>query len=510
MTWTDPRWLWLAAAALLGLAATPAVARRRSLQQARLAGRRLWSRWLGAVPATGAARLALWLLAAAAAAIAAAGPRWGNSPAAAAEPDIAIALDVSASMRCADVSPERLGRATSVLCEAIDRVGPAGWALASGAGTARASVPLTSDARAVAAALASPELGRGVTAGSNLAVLLATAASLLDAAGPGRVVLLVSDGEELEGDAATVAAALRRSGIAVVALATGTAAGGPVPRPAESGVVSYLRDASGELVRSRAHPELLARLCGGAEGVVDASAAGAPAALAAALRTSASAVVRRTGPARSFPFGLGAALLATASFMLWPWRRRALAAVLLFPGIASAAPPVPTARTESAVVLARRATAAMERGAWAEASREYAAALALRPGDADLRLGWGTAAALAGETGGDEALAALAEREGSAWPALYNLGTARLARGNAAGAVDPLRRAVAADPARPEGWRNLELALAARGRPADRGGDAGTAAATRARLVEAAARAALVPFPVKAPAQAVDPAGRSW
>ncbi|HVN75858.1 MAG TPA: vWA domain-containing protein [Thermoanaerobaculaceae bacterium] len=517
MTWTDPRWLWLAGTAVLALLATPWVARWRSLQQARLAGTRLWVRWLGGVPATGAARLALWLLAAAAAAVVAAGPRWGHGMAAVSELNVAIALDVSASMRCADVPPDRLGRAVAVLRQAMTRVGTANWAVAAGAGTARAWVPLTSDARSAAAAVAEPDIDRGVEPGSNLAVLLSTAASLLETGGPGRAVVLISDGEQLEGDAARVAEALRRSGVAVVALVSGTAAGGPVPSGTGRGAIGYLRQGDGSLVTTRAHPELLAGLCASPADLVDASSPGASRRLADVLRGAVAATTRATAPVRSLPFSLASAALATASFLLWPWRLRAFAVAVLVPELLAAQPlprPTPSALERalpgSATCLARRATAAMERGEWPEANRAYAAASALRPDDESLRLGWATAAALAGEPGGEDALLQLTELPEVAWEAWYNLGTVRLARGDAAGAVEPLLHAVKSDPDREEAWHNLELALAGSRRAGDRNAGSEAAAGARARLVEAAARAALAPLPVAPAAHAAPQTGRSW
>ncbi|MDD5564871.1 MAG: VWA domain-containing protein [Thermoanaerobaculaceae bacterium] len=517
MSWSDPRWLVLAAAALAAAAAVPLLARWRALQQARLASRPLWRRWLGGVPATGAARVALWLLAAAAAGVAAAGPRWGRpAPLPGRGLDAVIALDVSASMRCADVTPDRLDRAVYVLRQALERTPNATWGLAVGAGTARRAVPLTSDADSVAAALANRDLGQGLTPGSNLALLLATAASMLDAGGPARAILLVSDGEQLEGDATAMAQGLRRTGVAIVTLTAGTEGGAPVPRRTPDGGIAYVRDSAGALVRSRAHPELMRSLDASPADAIDAGTADAARALSGALAGAVRATARETTPVRSAPPALAAALLATAAFLLWPWRRSAGVLLLVVPATLGAAPP-PAAPPlwqrllpGSAAVMARRGEAALERGAWGEASRAYGEALALRPGDRDVRLAWATAASLAGAPGGEVALEQLAGSPAFAAIAWYNLGTVRLLRGDAAAAVPPLRRAVQADPTRAEAWRNLELALTRR--------SAQTAAATatgrsdarsRAKLVEAAARAALTAAPrvAGAPPPA---AGRDW
>jgi Ca-activated chloride channel family protein len=517
MSWVEPRWLLLAIAALALLPAAWALTRWRRLQQARLGSGSLWRRWLGGVPATGGGRLALWLLAAAAAAAAAAGPRWGQPEhVPAATLDVVIALDVSASMRCADVVPNRLDRAVTVLRQTLHRLPDANWSLAVGAGDARPLVPLTQDTETLDARLSDPNLERSVAPGSNLALLLAAAGSLLPGSGPARSILLASDGEELEGDAAGVAEALRRSGIAIVPLISGTTAGGPVPRPDAGGGVAYAREA-GALVRTRARPELL-QLLGGEPNsvVVDSSSPGAPHALAEALVRSVRISEREAAPVHAAPFMLAAALLATGSFLLWPWRRAALVALLLSVPLAAAAnPPVPTPSAwqrglpGSASLLERTAARAAVRGDWDGARQAYAQAVALRPGDAELRLGLATVQAREGETEGERTLSELAASPRLAFPAWYNLGTVRLLRNDFAGAAEALRRAIAADPRQPDAWHNLELALTGLadevGRPT-----APSDRESRDRLVEAAARAALQPLPVREPSSVGRSTGRDW
>ena len=516
MSWGEPRWLLIAAMALAMLPVALAVTRRRRLQQERVASRALWLRWLGGMPATGGLRLALWLLAVAAAGVAAAAPRWGRPPSSRASAlDVVIALDVSDSMACTDISPDRLARTVAVLRQTIDRLPGAGWALAIGAGSARPLVPLTLDAGTVGQRLADPTLGRWVTPGTNLAALLATAGSLLPDLGQGRAILLASDGEELEGDAARVAEGLRRSGIAIVPLLAGTTSGAPVPQPDGHGGIVYARDAAGNLARSRARPELLRTLGGDRGGVIDSTSPSASRALAASLERAARTSARETAPVRSAGFVLLAALLVTASFLSSPWRRAAALAVLLPATLAAASPASPgSAAWErlvpgSASLLAREAQRAAARGEWDEATRAYARALALRPTDVSLRLGLGTAQARTGQPSGERALEELAADPALAYAAWFNLGTARLLRGSFAGAVSALREAVAADPGRDDAWHNLELALS--GLQRERAGALPpTEGESRERLVREAARAALQPLLVRAPAAPPAPSGRDW
>ncbi len=128
-----------------------------------------------------------------------------------------------------------------------------------------------------------------------------------------------------------------------------------------------------------------------------------------------------------------------------------------------------------------------------------------------MRLAWATAAALEGEGAGEVALADLARVPSLAGTAWYDLGTVRLLRGDPDGAVQPLRRAVQADPERAEAWRNLELALArSRAQATAEPAPAANDARSRARLVEAAARAALVPAPRVAAAPDGAATGEDW
>jgi Ca-activated chloride channel family protein len=516
MTWSEPHWLLLAAAAITLLPAAGLVARRRRLQQERVAGRQVWLRWHGAAPATGGLRTALWLLAAAAAGVAAAGPRWGRPPNTdISTEDIVVALDVSDSMACTDVAPDRLTRAEDVVRGVMDRLPGATWGVAIGAGTARRVVPLTSDVSTVGQRLADPSLRQWVAPGSNLAVLLGTAGSLLPGTGAGRVILLATDGEQLEGDAVPVANALRRSGIAIVSLLSGTTSGAPVPRPGDHGAIVYARDAAGNLARSRAHAELLRTLAGDPHNLVDVASAAAPGALAQVLRRAAQQSALQAAPVHSGGFVLLAALLATASFLSSPWRRLALAAVVL-PSALAAAPP-PAARPSPwerlvpgyGALLTREAQHAAARGAWGEAAHAYARAVALQPDDLWLRLGLATARVRTGDRAGEAALEQLAGTPALAYAAWFNLGTGRLLRGDLAGAASALRRAVTADPDQTDAWHNLELALA--GLRQERAGSSPpTAGESRERLVEQAARAALQPLLVRGPAPPAGRAGRDW
>ncbi|MGE5234744.1 MAG: VWA domain-containing protein [Acidobacteriota bacterium] len=499
MSWDEPLWLAAAGVAALLLPVVAWRARWQRLQAARVASPRLWRRWLGGYPATGAGRVSLWLVAALFAAAGAAGPRWGLATGGAAGGShVAIALDVSASMGVADVPPSRLARALAVLHSAVNLLPDADWSLSVGAGNAIPVLPLSADRELLLADLEQPGWRTAVAPGSDLAVLLATAAAQLPLQARGRTVILVSDGEELDGDAAEVADGLRARGITVLALQAGTPAGGPVPDPATTGRPTYLRESGGRLAHSSAHPDVLAAVAGPADNVIDAGLPAAAERLAGEISAAATA-----GPSTRAPhsrlFLLVAAVAATASFFLWPWRRVAPAALALLvvstAGAGDTPRPVPTRPgwlPGARAMWSWRGEAAARRQEWGRARAAFAHALSHSPGDRRLELAWATAAAFEADPEGDAALERQCDGGGLTFEACYNLGTIELARGDASGAVKSLLRAVSLRPESREAWHNLELARIHAAHQQERA--AAASARTTApldELVSAAARHAL-------------------
>ncbi|MFA7566466.1 MAG: VWA domain-containing protein [Alkalispirochaeta sp.] len=179
--------------------------------------------------------------------IAAAEPEWGEQTV---EDDrqgleIVFLIDVSNSMRAEDVEPSRLARARSVARAVVTRFPEAYTGVVIFKGAATTLVPMTEDSVAFDLAMSNLSGGLITTAGTSLYDGLATA---LDAFPPGsprhQVIILFSDGEELQRSVDTLSDRLRRSDIPVLAVQTGTSAGATIPL--SSGGV--LRDGSGNPV----------------------------------------------------------------------------------------------------------------------------------------------------------------------------------------------------------------------------------------------------------------------
>lgn len=296
MSFARPDLLWLAFALplVLGLAVAGHARRRRRV--AALLGDAALIRRLGAhdLHRFPTARLVCIALAGLSLGIAAAGPRWGRRVVETQTRalDLVLALDVSKSMWARDLSPDRLERerllARRLLRELNgDRIG-----LVAFAGRAYVLSPLTVDHAALQLYLDALDPAIVSQGGSSLASALRQATDLVrsrETTRADRAVVLVTDGEALEEEAAVIDAAERAAaaGVVVFTIGIGTTDGAPVPErdPVTGVATGFKRDPSGNVVISRRNDALLDRVAGITGGrYLQADRAGATDRLLAELR----------------------------------------------------------------------------------------------------------------------------------------------------------------------------------------------------------------------------------
>lgn len=189
--------------------------------------------------------------------------------------DVVFALDVSSSMRARDVLPDRLERAKAEIGLLLDHLGENRVALVVFAGTAFVQCPLTTDVEAARAFLRAaapdtvPQGGTDLGAGLSVAVNLFEAEAKADpeARKAGRLLVVVTDGEDHEGGVEAPARALKEAGVSTLVIGVGSTLGEPIPVTDEQGrVVGYRKDKRGQTIMTRMNPEVLrqvAELAGG-------------------------------------------------------------------------------------------------------------------------------------------------------------------------------------------------------------------------------------------------------
>jgi Ca-activated chloride channel homolog len=175
----------------------------------------------------------LFTLAALAAVGAAAQPRWGTieSKVPRSGADLVVVVDISRSMDARDVEPDRLQAAKTTINSVLDRLGGDRVGLVVFAGTARERFPLTTDFDAARQVVSTLQTGAVfVEGGSNASLGLETALELLgDDPDTGKVILLLTDGDDLGGDPAASAQAVQESDADLLIVGVGTVDGATIP-----------------------------------------------------------------------------------------------------------------------------------------------------------------------------------------------------------------------------------------------------------------------------------------
>ncbi|NCD33883.1 MAG: VWA domain-containing protein [Spartobacteria bacterium] len=189
--------------------------------------------------------------------------------------DIMVVLDTSKSMLTQDVKPNRLQQAKWGIRDLLgklhgDRVG-----LISFAGSAFLQCPLTMDYPAFAMMLDDVYAGiipRGGTAISK-ALKEAVESFEYDSAAD-KAIILVTDGEDHDGDPASLIDELKAKGIMVFAIGVGTLEGELIATTDQNGAQTFIKDANNQVVKSALNEEPLRQLAMETGGIYVRSAPG--------------------------------------------------------------------------------------------------------------------------------------------------------------------------------------------------------------------------------------------
>ncbi|MBL8956485.1 MAG: VWA domain-containing protein [Myxococcaceae bacterium] len=184
--------------------------------------------------------------------------------------DVVVAIDASRSMLARDVVPSRLDRARLELNTLLDELKGDRVAIVGFAGEAFVQCPLTSDYGAAKLFLRAIDPEQVPQGGTNIGAALLLSKQVLTNADHGakdRVVVLISDGEDLEGDVSAGVDALKELDAKVLAVGIGSEAGEPIPVINKNGeVTGYRKDRDGNTVLTRLDRAGLTRIATDTQG----------------------------------------------------------------------------------------------------------------------------------------------------------------------------------------------------------------------------------------------------
>lgn len=170
--------------------------------------------------------------------------------------DILFALDTSRSMLAEDIKPNRLQRSHFAILDFVrqlegDRIG-----LMPFAGSAFLMCPLTLDYNAFNHSLSAVTSDIIPQGGTDIAALIDTAVTTLNNAANHKILILITDGENLQGDALKAAADGAEKGLTIYTVGVGTKEGELIPL-SEGG---FVKDNQGKFVNSKLDERMLSRI----------------------------------------------------------------------------------------------------------------------------------------------------------------------------------------------------------------------------------------------------------
>jgi len=176
--------------------------------------------------------------------------------------DIIIAIDTSYSMLAEDIKPSRILQSKYEIRRLIDELSGDRIALLVFAGDSIIKCPLTTDYGAAKTFLEYIDVGVVPSPGTNIESAIASSFELFEkgseAGSESQLIILVTDGESIDGDPERAAKRAASRGIKVFTIGIGTTDGEIIPLRNEEGELEdYKKDSKGNVVKTSLDEKIL-------------------------------------------------------------------------------------------------------------------------------------------------------------------------------------------------------------------------------------------------------------
>ena len=181
--------------------------------------------------------------------------------------DLVFCIDVSSSMRGTDIKPTRLDKSKFEVSQMIQNLKGDRVAIIVFAGSSHLYLPLTTDYEAAHLFLDQIDTNMIPTQGTALSSAIQTGLSAFsEDDSKYKVLILITDGEDHEGEAISLAKQASKRGMIIHTVGVGTIAGSLIPNINNSGITEYKKDNSGKLVTSQLNEKILEEIAEAGEG----------------------------------------------------------------------------------------------------------------------------------------------------------------------------------------------------------------------------------------------------
>lgn len=181
--------------------------------------------------------------------------------------DIVFAVDVSRSMLCEDVAPNRLEKSKQFVTQTINNLQGDRIAIVAYAGSAFPVLPLTTDYSIAKMFLQQMNPDMVSAQGTSLGDAIDLSADFFDHAdATNKLIILISDGEDHEDVIDDAMEKAKKKGMKIITIGVGTEAGGPIPIKQNGEIIAFKRDSEDQVVTTKFTDETLKKIANETKG----------------------------------------------------------------------------------------------------------------------------------------------------------------------------------------------------------------------------------------------------
>lgn len=182
--------------------------------------------------------------------------------------DIVFAVDVSKSMLAEDIAPNRLEKSKQLVTQIINNLASDRVGIIAYAGKAFPQLPITTDYASAKMFLQNMNTDMLSSQGTAIREAIQLAKTYYDdEEQTNRILIIISDGEDHEGEAVDIAEEANEEGIRILTIGVGDIKGGPIPIKRNGVILNYKKDSKGETVITRLDENTLREIAQETNGV---------------------------------------------------------------------------------------------------------------------------------------------------------------------------------------------------------------------------------------------------
>lgn len=182
--------------------------------------------------------------------------------------DIVLALDVSNSMLAEDIQPSRLERAKQSISKLIDELRSDRIGMIVFAGKAYTQLPITTDYVAAKLFLSTVTTDAVPVQGTAIGDAIELAMKSFEENNMhSKAIIIITDGENHEGDALTKAKEAADKGIHIYTIGMGLPEGAPIPVFQGQNKIGYKKDRQGNTIVTKLNETMLQQIASAGQGV---------------------------------------------------------------------------------------------------------------------------------------------------------------------------------------------------------------------------------------------------